>query len=135
MLVIDASAALQWVFKDEASAASDRLFERVAVEGASVPAVFPIEFANVLVQAERRKRVTAAYSSERLAVLSQLRITVDALPAGRIWTETITLARIEGLTVYDASYLELAMRLGASLATRDQGLIAAAQRRGLAVLP
>ena len=56
MVVVDASAALEWVFTDEASADSDRLFTRIAKEGATVPAIFHSEFANVLLQAERRKR-------------------------------------------------------------------------------
>ena len=52
----------------------------------------------------------------------------------RLTTETLVLARQEGLTVYDASYLELALRLAAELASRDQELLAAARRRGVAVL-
>jgi predicted nucleic acid-binding protein len=134
MLVIDASAALPWIFKDEASPESDRLFERVATEGANVPAIFPVEMANVLVQAERRKRVTRDYSTERLALLAQLRVTVDAPSVGRVWTETIALARTEQLTAYDAAYLELAMRLGLPLATLDRDLATAARRRGVEVL-
>lgn len=135
MLVIDASAALPWIFRDEASAASDELFARVARDGAAVPAIFHLEVANVLVQAERRKRVTKNYSGERLAVLSELRIEVDSLSSGYVWTETITLARDEKLTVYDASYLELALRRGLDLATLDSDLANAGRRRGVEVLP
>jgi len=135
MLVIDTSAALPWIFKDEVTPESDRLFERIAVDGANVPAVFPLEIANVLAQAERRKRVTQDYSAERLAVLAQLRIVVDAPSIGRAWSETIALARAERLTAYDAAYLQLAMRLGLPLATLDGDLAAAARRRGVTVLP
>lgn len=135
MLVIDASAALPWIFRDEASAASDELFARVARDGAAVPAIFHLEVANVLVQAERRKRVTKDYSGERLAVLSELRIEVDSLSSGYVWTETIALARDEKLTVYDASYLELALRRGLDLATLDSDLANAGRRRGVEVLP
>jgi predicted nucleic acid-binding protein len=135
MLVIDASAALQWVFRDEASPSSDSLFERVAAEGATVPAIFHIELANVLVQAEKRGRINAAYASERLGVLAELPIAIDVESAARAWRETIALARAEGLTAYDASYLELAIRLGLAIASRDKDLIAAARRRGVTVLP
>jgi len=51
-------------------------------------------------------------------------------------TASITrLALGHGLTVYDASYLELALRHGLPLATRDTALIAAARTLGLPVLP
>lgn len=135
MLVIDASAALQWVFRDEASSTSESLFEKVADEGATVPAIFHIELANVLVQAEKRGRINAAYATERLGVLAELPITVDDESAARARRQTLTLARTEGLTAYDASYLELAIRLGVPLASRDTDLIAAARRRGVTVLP
>ncbi|MEO8759182.1 MAG: type II toxin-antitoxin system VapC family toxin [Devosia sp.] len=135
MLVIDASAALQWVFKDEASRGADDLFERVATSGATVPALFHAEFANVLVQAERRKRITADYAAERIGVVAALGLVIDFESVGRAWHETLALARAESLTVYDAAYLELAMRLGLSLATLDQDLAAAARRRGVEILP
>jgi predicted nucleic acid-binding protein len=134
MLVIDASAALEWVFADEASARSDRLFERVAKEGATVPAIFHSELANVLLQAERRKRITREYSAERLAVIAALRLTNDPESIVRSAHEALTLARNEGLTVYDATYLELALRLGVDLATRDGELMAAAKRNGVRLI-
>ncbi|HVX74465.1 MAG TPA: type II toxin-antitoxin system VapC family toxin [Devosia sp.] len=133
MLVIDASAALEWVFTDEATAESDRLFERVAREGAMVPAIFHAELANVLLQAERRKRISRDYSTERLGVIAALRLTTNLDTIVRASRETLVLARQEGLTVYDASYLELAMRLAAELASRDQELLAAARRNGVAL--
>ena len=131
MLVVDASAALEWVFTDEASADSDRLFGRIAKEGATVPAIFHSELSNVLLQAERRKRITREYSSERLAVIAGLRLTTDLESIPRAGRETLTLARNEGLTVYDAAYLDLALRLAVELATRDKELIAAAKRNGV----
>jgi hypothetical protein len=39
--------------------------------------------------------------------------------------------RAEGLTIYDATYLELAMRRARPLQTKDEALIAAATRRGV----
>jgi predicted nucleic acid-binding protein len=43
------------------------------------------------------------------------------------------LARAQGLTTYDATYLELAIRRGLPLVTKDEALIAAAARTGVAV--
>lgn len=130
-LVLDASAALTWVFKDEATSRSDELFERVASDGATVPPLFAIEFANALVQGERRGRITPDYSAERLEIIGQLHLTVIQTRAQETWTRTLELARAEGLTVYDASYLDLAMRLGEPLATLDTDLAGAANRRGV----
>jgi predicted nucleic acid-binding protein len=45
------------------------------------------------------------------------------------------LARSEGLSAYDASYLELAMRRGMPLATKENGLARAARRAGVSLLP
>ena len=62
-------------------------------------------------------------------------IDIDLETTERVWGVTLRLARDEGLTVYDATYLELALRLGAELATRDKALSAAASRHGLTVIP
>jgi predicted nucleic acid-binding protein len=134
VLVIDASAALPWIFLDEASQASDRLFERVAREGAKVPSLFHLELANALVQAEKRKRLTVAYSSNRLEIIAELPLSVDLETASRAWFHTVLLARQEELTVYDASYLELALRSELPIATLDQRLAEAARRRGVEVI-
>ena len=47
----------------------------------------------------------------------------------------LDLAGKEGLSAYDASYLELAMRRGMPLATKDNGLAQAARRVGVSLLP
>lgn len=47
-VVIDSSVSLSWCFADEASPASDALFERVRDDGAVVPMLWHLEIANVL---------------------------------------------------------------------------------------
>ncbi len=131
-LVIDASVALTWIYRDEASANTDALFDRVVLEGALVPALFHLEVANALLQGERRGRITPSYTGERLAVLGRLRLDVDP-GSESAWSNTITLGRIERLTAYDAAYLELALRRGAELATLDAKLADAAKSRGVTV--
>lgn len=133
-LVIDASIALSWVYKDEASEEGDALFKRVVREGAVVPALFHFEVANALLQGERRGRTSPAYTADRLSVLAGIGIVTDVRPEA-IWTDVVALGRAEMLTGYDASYLELALRLHADLATRDDKLAAAARGRGLTVIP
>jgi predicted nucleic acid-binding protein len=132
-LVIDSSSALSWCFEDEASPGSDALFERVRDHGAVVPELWHLEVANVLLQAEKRGRITVADVAMRLALIAELPITTDNETTARAWREILPLARAEGLTTYDAAYLELAIRRGLPLMTKDAGLIATAGRSGVAI--
>jgi predicted nucleic acid-binding protein len=133
-LVLDASVALAWCFKNEASAAADRVLERLAAEAASVPAIWHLEIANVLALSERRRRITPARSAEFIALLEILVIVVDEETPSRALGRVLDLAREERLTAYDAAYLELAMRLGIPLASKDGDLCNAAERLGVNVL-
>jgi predicted nucleic acid-binding protein len=132
--VLDASIALAWCFEDEATAATRRLVERLATETASVPAIWPLEVANALAIAERRQRITRADSTEFITRLENLVILVDEETVARAFTRVLDLARQQLLTAYDAAYLELAMRLGIPLASKDPQLCDAAERVGVTVL-
>jgi predicted nucleic acid-binding protein len=132
--VVDSSIALTWCFEDEASPETDRLFERVRDDGAVVPGLWHLEVANVLLQAERRGRIGRADVARRLMLISDLPIATDQ-ETPRAWRETLSLARAENLTAYDAAYLELAERRGLPLMTRDNELGAAAKRLGVTVFP
>lgn len=132
MLVVDTSVAASWWFADEVTPATDAVLERVVAEGAVVPALFPAEVANVLVQAERRKRIAPALADRVLGILSGLPIEVEAplrAPGG-----AVALARTHGLTVYDAMYLETAIRRALPLATLDGDLQRAARTAGVALV-
>jgi predicted nucleic acid-binding protein len=133
--VIDASVTAAWCFQDEASAPTQAIFEAVREHGALVPALWQLEVANALLQAERRRRITVSDMMLRLELISALPISIDAESGGRAWRETLHLARAERLTTYDASYLELAIRRALPLATLDQALMDAARRIGLKVMP
>ncbi len=134
-LVVDASVALAWCFEDEASPATDAVLDQVKDEGAVVPSLWHLELGNILLLAERRGRTIQGGIVARLALMGQLPITIDAETTRRAWRETLTLARAEHLTTYDAAYLELAVRCGLPLATKDEALLEAAQRIGVAVVP
>ncbi len=134
-LVLDCSVAVSWLFQDEADSGSDALQEVVAEKGAIVPALWPLEVANVLLQAERRGRVTAADTDERLNLLASLPITIDDAAGNLAYAGIVMLAREHGLTSYDAAYLELAARAGVPLATLDKALRKAAANAGVKVLP
>jgi len=133
-LVLDASVALAWCFEDETTPATQKVLQILAVEAASVPAIWPVEVANVLALAERRRRITPAESAEFIGRLEGLAIEVDSGTLSRAFTRILDLAREERLTAYDAAYLELAMRLGVPLATTDGPLSAAAMRLGVTVV-
>ena len=132
--VLDASVALAWCFTDEASAAADRLLDRLETERAAVPAIWHLEVANVLALSERRRRISRAESAEFIAGLQVLAIEADGEAASLAFTQILDLARDKRLTAYDAAYVELAMRLGVPLASRDRRLCHAAEDLGIAVL-
>ena len=132
--VLDASVALAWCFEDENTPSARQILARLRAEAASVPATWPIEVANVLALAERRRRITPADSAEFIARLEDVAILVDGETSSRAFGRVLDLAREERLTAYDAAYLELAMRLGVPLASKDANLCNAAQRLGVSVL-
>jgi len=134
-LVLDCSAALSWAFEDEWNEAAARLLARVEEQGAVVPSIWRLEFANILVLAERRGRIAAGGARVRLDKIERLPIRTDEDGQTSVWTTTVDLAAAERLTVYDASYLALALRLALPLATKDRDLVAAARRRGADLIP
>lgn len=135
MFVLDCSVAAAFLFEDEASPATDALLARLKVEGAIVPTLWSLELGNMLVQAERRRRTRSTRLTGILDLVRRLPIVTDSETDERALREIFALARQEGLTTYDASYLELAMRRNVDLATRDKQLIQAANRVGVATIP
>jgi predicted nucleic acid-binding protein len=85
--------------------------------------------------AERRKRLDATGVAQAVALFTQLPVTVDPETSDRAGSETLALARQHTLSVYDAAYLELALRRGASLASLDGPLRFIAKKIGVAVVP
>lgn len=134
-LVVDNSIALAWCFADEQTEPIMALLDRVTEVGAVAPQLWPIEALNGLLAAERRGRVNRVRRQRLAGFLQQLPITLDDETASRIWTAAAQLAEQHRLTAYNATYLELAMRLGFPLATGDKALMAAARDAGVALLP
>jgi predicted nucleic acid-binding protein len=126
--VVDTSVVMSWCFQDETSPLADFVLDSLVKATAFVPAVWPLEIGNVLLVAERRRRLNEAGTSRFLALLAELPIVVEQEPPERMFKEILALAREHKLSSYDASYLDLAMRKGLALATLDQDLTAAARR-------
>jgi predicted nucleic acid-binding protein len=133
-IVLDASATLASIFPDENTPLIEAIFDRVADEGALVPSLWRVEVANILAQGVRRGRVGLARRNEALANLASLPIFDDAETGLHVWGSTLGLADTHRLTLYDATYLELALRLSMPLATLDDDLRNAAQREGVPLL-
>jgi predicted nucleic acid-binding protein len=124
--VFDASVALAWCFDDESTPQAWALLDRLHKTSAHVPALWSLEVGNILLGAEKRKRITRARSAEFIGILDELDIRVDPDLPGRAFRDVLPLARAQRLTTYDATYLELAMRLGLPIASKDRALRQAA---------
>jgi len=129
--VLDASIAACWALDDEDDRVADLTFERIRTDEARVPALWWFEVRNILVVNERRNRLTETATAAFLRELAQMRVLVDRSPDE---TDVLTLARRHRLSVYDASYLELARRGDIALATLDKELAAAASSIGVHLL-
>ena len=116
---------------DEDRTLTEALMESVALSGAVVPPLFRIEIGNSLLIGARRKRIAARYIREALDLIDQLPLHVDGSSAAYVWSTTIEIAAAYGLTLYDATYLESAIRLELPLATLDQKLGNAAKIAGV----
>jgi predicted nucleic acid-binding protein len=132
--VLDASITLSWCFSDEATTTTIALLERLEFESAIVPELWSLEVGNILITDEKRKRISYANIKEFLALLENLNIEIDTETASRGFRDIIFLAHSEKLTTYDAAYLELAMRSGLPLATKDTALIQVAKRVGVKII-
>ena len=128
-VVIDTSVAMAWCFEDEATEATDLVLERLRDDEAVVPLIWQLEVTNVLLVAERRDRISEAQSTRFIALLLQLPIRIDTTPTDA--NAVLAAGRRHHLSAYDASYLLLAERLAAPLATLDRRLSAAAASAGV----
>ena len=133
--VLDVSVTMAWHFEDEATPETWALLERLQTETAWVPSLWPLEVANVLLLAERRRHAPPARTVAFIEQLHSLSILIDEETAPRALHEVLPLARAQGLTAYDACYLELAMRRRLPVATMDKAMREAALRTGVAMLP
>jgi predicted nucleic acid-binding protein len=133
-LVLDGSATLAWLYPDERTGAILAVFEAVIHKGAYVPDLWRSEVANSLTIGVRRGRISLEERDASLTDLSDLTIQTDNETGKYIWTDTLALADRHRLTVYDATYLELAQRLSLPLATLDNDLRRAAEKEGILLL-
>lgn len=126
-LVLDVSTTISFLLKDEFSPYAMRALATLRTATfVVVPAHFWIEVSNALLMAERRNRASSAEIARAFHLVFGLHVSTDDETARRCQFGTLSLARQYKLTMYDAAYLELAMRHGATLATIDKDLVRAA---------
>jgi predicted nucleic acid-binding protein len=129
--VLDASVTLGWAFEDPGAYQAALAWERIRAGTAMVPSIWWFEVRNALIVNERRGRLSEADTSMFLRDLSRLRVTIDRSPEE---AAVLALAWRRRLTVYDASYLELARREALPHATLDEDLARAARAEGVALI-
>lgn len=132
-VVLDASFVLRYVLHTNAPRPHRAGLSLLKNAELLVPALWNAEIANTLVQAERRGLAVPAKIGAALAVIAGLAPTVDAHPVDV--SRNLEVARVYGLSAYDALYFELALRRRAALATYDEGMIAAAPNAGIRLYP
>lgn len=131
--VLDTSVTMAWLFEDEATRTTEAILDRLKSEEALVPTLWTYEVGNVLLMAERRKRITEAQGRRFTRLLESLPIRITDPQLNSLWSNAVVVAREHGLSVYDGTYLDLAMREGIALATRDKALRKAAKKLGIEI--
>lgn len=133
-IVVDASVVFAWLLAEPAlSERSDAILLMLKTRRMLVPAIWQAEVANALIVKERQKRINGAFVKKCLRLLEELNIEVDVGAATTALDKVLPIARRHQLTVYDATYLELAMRVHSPLATFDDALQTAAGREGVEI--
>jgi len=132
--VLDNSVTMRWFFGDgkpQELAYADKILDAMKKTSAHVPVTWGLEVANVIAKAEAKGFVTEARSEAFLEMLEGIDIEADATTFAHAVSDTLQLARRYKLSAYDASYLELALRMGLPLATLDEDLQKAAKKAGV----
>jgi predicted nucleic acid-binding protein len=132
--VLDNSVTMRWFFGDgktQELTYAGKVLDALQTDKTFVPVTWGLEVANVIAKAEAKSLVTEARSEIFLGMLGEIDIEVDAATFTHALSDTLQLARRYKLSAYDASYLELALRLGIPLATLDEDLNKAAKKAGI----
>lgn len=129
--VLDNSVTMSWCFPDERDSYSQDVLKALPGTAAAVSSLWPLEVANILLVGERRGRISQADTATFIGLLEGLPIRIDDETSEHAMKASLNLARAQNLSVYDASYLELALRRGLPIATLDAKLKAAAAALGI----
>lgn len=131
--VLDCSVTMAWIFPDEATKETDDLQESLTANMAIVPSLWPLEVGDVLYVAARRGRIDREDGARILKNLGELPIEIGKETRLRVWDAILPMTDRHSVSVYDASYLELAIRLSLPLATLDKNLRKAGLKADIAL--
>ena len=134
MAVIDASIVIASFSPDEALAGAVDAIKPYLLGGGNAPALLPYEIANALHWKVRRGGLSRMSADEVLNGILLVPVALHASSAQEVAAHTVPLSWKHGLTIYDAAYLELALRLTLPLATVDKALVRAARQEGVTIL-
>ena len=130
--VADASVAIAWVHPGQATPETDAMLDRLAAgDSLVVPALWPLEVANALTVLRRRRKLTPDEARTAIEIIRELPAVIDHEAAALAFTRLVDLASSHELTVYDATYIELATRRQLPLASNDARMKQAAIRSGV----
>jgi predicted nucleic acid-binding protein len=131
--VLDNSVVTGWYLPDQATAYTQAMATRLETDRAIVPALWQLEFANVLKTACTRGTLSLDAARQIVDTVALLPIEIDSgvAPGPR---QLLELAMRYSLSSYDAAYLELAMRHGLPIASQDRSLREASLQAGIGLL-
>lgn len=133
--VLDCSMTMAWLFEDESTKKSEQLLTRISEgESAWVPALWHWEVSNILLVAQRKKRITRSQAVGFIEMLKVLPIYIENKAMQQALETTFELAHENQLSSYDAAYLEIALRKQLPIASLDKQVIRTAKELGIAVL-
>lgn len=130
--VVDNSVVMGWFFPSQTTEYTDHVLDRLKSDTAHVPALWVLEFSNVLRKAVVGRKLTLASAKEIITEAEKLPLSVDYTATTA--EENLALALRHGLSSYDAAYLDLAIRLGLPIATKDEALNVAALQAGVGIV-
>lgn len=129
--VVDNSVVVGWHFSGQATPYTETILDALGVDTAHVPALWALEFSNVVRRAVAGKKITEDRAREIMQTQASLRVVVHGDVADP--AENLALALRYGLSSYDAAYLDLALRLRLPIATKDGPLCDAARVSGVGI--
>jgi len=132
--VVDNSVVLSWIFKDENSRKSEDILKKLMDQKALVPSLWPYELANALFVAEKSRRIKEADSVAFINNLKNLPICIEENDYDNITKDVLSISREHKITVYDASYAELAIRKSLAVASFDKKLVNICSKIGVVVI-
>jgi predicted nucleic acid-binding protein len=130
--VADASVAIAWVHPAQATPETEAMLDGLAAgDSLVVPALWPLEVANALTVLSRRRKLTLDEARTAVEIIRELPAVIDYEAAAIAFTRLVDLATRHELTIYDATYIELATRRRLPLASNDVRMKQAAVRSGV----